>query len=88
MYATIAYVDRNTARDDVSFHVSKKYDSSSMWDYVKQVCRHAERNSVRLLDITVFDGGEEVWNWREQSSFSSAPRHFKGIPSWGSALCI
>ena len=64
MYATIAYIDRNTAWDDVEFHVSRKYDSSSMWDYVKQVCRHAERNSVRLLDITVFDGSEEVWNWR------------------------
>lgn len=64
MYATIAYIDRNTAWDDVNFHVSQKYSSSDMWDYVKQVCNHAERNSVRLLDITVFDDGEEVWNWR------------------------
>lgn len=64
MYATIAYVDRNTSWDDVEFHVSRKYSSSDMWSYVKQVCRHAERNSVRLLDITVFDGSEEVWSVR------------------------
>ena len=64
MYATIAYIDRNTSWDDVDFHVSRKYTSDSMWQYVKQVCRHAERNSVRLLDITVYDDGEEVWNWR------------------------
>lgn len=64
MYATVAYVDRNTSWDDVQFHVSRKYSSSDMWSYVKQVCRQAERNSVRLLDITVFDGSEEVWNVR------------------------
>lgn len=64
MYATIAYIDRNTRWDDVEFHVSRRYSSSDMWNYVKQVCRRAERNSVRLLDITVFDDGEEVWNMR------------------------
>lgn len=64
MYATVAYIDRNTSWDDVNFHVSQKYDSNSMWDYVKRVCTRAEDRSIRLLDITVFDGGEEVWNWR------------------------
>ena len=64
MYATIAYIDRNTRWDDVDFHVSRRYDSDSMWNYVKRVCEKAERNSVHLLDITVFDDGEEVWNWR------------------------
>lgn len=64
MYATIAYIDRNTRWDDVEFYVSRKYSSSDMWHYIKQVCRRAERNSVRLLDITVFDDGEEVWNMR------------------------
>lgn len=64
MYATVAYIDRNTSWDDVSFHVSQRYTSDSMWQYVKRVCARAEDRSVRLLDITVFDGGEEVWNWR------------------------
>ena len=64
MYATIAYIDRNTRWDDVEFHVSRRYSSSDMWDYLKQVCKRAERNSVRLLDITVFDGEKEVWNMR------------------------
>lgn len=64
MYATIAYIDRNTAWDDVDFHVSQRYDSNGMWNYVKRICTRAKDRSVRLLDITVFDGGEEVWNWR------------------------
>lgn len=64
MYATIAYIDRNTAWDDVDFYVSKRYDSDSMWSYVKRVCERAEKKSVRLLDITVIKDGEEVWNWR------------------------
>lgn len=64
MYATIAYIDRNTRWDDVEFHVSRRYSSSDMWDYLKQVCKRAERNSVRLLDITVFDGEKEVWSMR------------------------
>lgn len=65
MYATIAYIDRNTRWDDVEFYVSQRYSNSSeMWDYVKHVCKSAERNSVRLLDITVFSGEKEVWNWK------------------------
>lgn len=65
MYATIAYIDRNTRWDDVDFHVSRRYDSDSMWSYVKQVCQHAQRSKVRLLDITVkTSDGEQVWNWR------------------------
>lgn len=64
MYATIAYIDRNTRWDDVDFHVSRRYSSSNMWAYVKQVYNRAQQSSVRLLDITVFDGEKEVWNWR------------------------
>lgn len=71
MYATIAYIDRNTRWDDVSFHLSKRYDSSSMWQYVRQVCSHAERSSVRILDITVMtNDGEQVWNWRPEEATS------------------
>ena len=64
MYATIAYIDRNTSWDDVNFYVSRRYDSKGMWDYIQQLCHVAQAKSVRLLDITVFDGGDEVWNWR------------------------
>lgn len=65
MYATVAYIDRNTRWDDVDFYVSRRYDSDSMWQYVRRVCSHAERSSVRILDITVRkDDGEQVWNWR------------------------
>ena len=64
MYATIAYIDRETRWDDVDFHVSRRYSSSNMWEYVKRVYDRARKGSVRLLDITVFDGEKEVWNWR------------------------
>ena len=65
MYATIAYIDRNTKWDDVDFYHSKSYDSDSMWEYVKRLCHRAEVHSVRLLDITVHSNdGKEVWNWR------------------------
>ena len=65
MYATITYIDRNTRWDDVEFYVSQKYSNSSeIWSYVKHVCKSAEKNSVRLLDITVFDGEKEIWNWK------------------------
>ena len=64
MYATIAYIDRNTAWDDVDFHVSRRYTSQQMAGYVRQVVAHVERSNVRLLAVTVFDGDMEVWSWR------------------------
>lgn len=66
MYATIAYVDRNTRWDDVEFYVSRRYTADSMWGYVKRAHERARlASSVRLLDITVLDeDGQEVWSWR------------------------
>ena len=75
MYATIAYIDRNTRWDDVDFHVSRRYDSNSMWDYIQRLCRRAEQRSVKVLDITVIDSddGKEVWNWRREKALPSLP---------------
>ena len=67
MYATIAYIDRNTRWDDVDFHVSRRYDSDSMWEYVQRLCQRAQHNKVKLLDITVlYENGEQAWNWRPE----------------------
>lgn len=74
MYATIAYIDRNTRWDDVDFHVSRRYDSDSMWVYIQRLCRRAEQRSVKVLDITVIgDDGKEVWNWRREKALPSLP---------------
>lgn len=68
MYATVAYITRNTAWDDIEWHVSRKYDSNSMWNYIKEVERHATRSGTRLLEIQVLtEDGEVVW----QSGFGS-----------------
>lgn len=66
MYATIAYIDSHTRRDDVSFKVSPKYDNDDqMWQYVNDVVTHANDNAIQLVDITVLvEGGEQLWNWR------------------------
>lgn len=64
LYATVAYIDRETRWDDVSFHVSKTYDSQHMWEYVKRVHKRAQARSVRLLQIVVLDkDGKQVWSW-------------------------
>ena len=89
MYATVAYIDRNTAWDDVDFHVSRRYDSNGMWQYVQRLCERAKEKSVRLLDITVMkDDGEEVWNWRRDKESSKPVSHtlFWAIPTSGCAL--
>jgi hypothetical protein len=71
MYATIAYIDSSTRRDDVDFHVSRRYDSDSMWQYCRAVVEHARRSFIQLLDITVLsENGEQVWNWRSESALS------------------
>lgn len=64
LYATVAYIDRETRWDDISFHVSKKYSPQQMWEYVKRVHERAQSRSVRLLQIAVLNqDGEQVWSW-------------------------
>ena len=61
MYVTYAYIDRNTAWWDVDFHISRRYTSEQLWQYVQRVVQRARRRKVRLLEFTVFDGEREVW---------------------------
>lgn len=62
MYVTYAYISNSTRHDDVDFHVSRRYDSNRLWEYVQRVVQRARERNVRLLEFTVFDGGREIWN--------------------------
>lgn len=62
MYATVAYIDSTTAHWDVGWHVSKRYTSEQLWEYVKRLYVRATQNNVELLEITVLtEDGEEKW---------------------------
>ena len=62
MYATIAYIDSTTKWWDVGWHVSKKYDSDQLWQYIQRLYVRAHQNNVELLEITVLtEDGEEKW---------------------------
>lgn len=65
MYATIAYISKNTRWDDIDFYVSQPMTGSQLWEHIKNMCHQARRDRVRLLEISVLDGNhKEVWNWR------------------------
>lgn len=61
MWVTIAYIKPSTAPWDVEFHVSRKYSKQQLHDYIIKLKHHANLARVQMLELTVFDGEQEIW---------------------------
>ena len=62
MYVTYAYIDSTTAWWDVKFHLSQRYDSEHLWEYVKHVVQRACEKGITVLEFIVYaDDGHEIW---------------------------
>lgn len=61
MWVTIAYIKPSTAPWDVEFHVSRRYTQQQLHSYVENLKRRANLARVQMLELTVFDGEQEIW---------------------------
>ncbi len=62
MRVEIAYIKPSTAPWDVEFHVSRRYSRQQLHDYVVQLLHRADIAGVQMLELSVFDGEQEIWS--------------------------
>lgn len=56
-----AYVTPSTRHDDVEFYKSKRYTKTQLGCYLRRMRMRAEMAGITLLEVTVYNGSDEVY---------------------------